>query len=251
MNELTRMAYLEAMGVDSYISRAQLPGAAMTRRLVLVPHGAKTAGIAATTGTAAAPAPQQERPAEKIQSALPMPALDAARPRPKRPEPESDSEPAVQTASQSSPLARFSLTAIVAGNWLWLEDLQGMPLTRDQVQLVQAMAVALQHADASQSAPAAGREDISQFDWPMHTNQQLDLGEEAAHAALASFVRRKQEKQQCRGVVSLGRACGARVEGLDLGCPQVVASYSSAEMLADAALKRQVWSELKALVSVR
>ena len=34
MNELRRMAYLNALGVDCYVSRTQLPGAAVTRRLV-------------------------------------------------------------------------------------------------------------------------------------------------------------------------------------------------------------------------
>ena len=246
MNELTRMAYLEAMGVDSYISRAQLSGAAPTRRLVLAQRAlAAAADTAATTEAATAAGAGQKQPAEKVRPAVQMPPVDAARPRPISSEP----EPAVQTAPQTPPLPRFSLTAIVAGGWLWLEDLQDMPLTREQVQLVQAMALALQHIDSSQSTPGVAKEDISRFDWPMHTNQQLDLGEEAARAALASFVRRKQEQQQCRGVVNLGRACGARVEGLDPGCARVVTSYSSAEMLADAARKRQVWSELKALVS--
>ena len=36
MNELRRMAYLDALGVDSYVSRVQLPGAAATRRLAIV-----------------------------------------------------------------------------------------------------------------------------------------------------------------------------------------------------------------------
>jgi len=245
MNELTRMAYLEAMGVDSYISRGQLPGAATTRRLVLAPRALAAADTAATIETATETGTRQKQPAEKLRSAVQMPAVDAARPRPISSEP----EPAVGTTSKPNPLPRFSLTAIVAGGWLWLEDLQDMPLTREQVQLVQAMALALQHIDSSQSEPGVVKEDISRFDWPMHTNQQLDLGEEAARAALASFVRRKQEQQQCRGVLILGRACGARVEGLDPGCARVVTSYSSAEMLADPALKRQVWSEVKALVS--
>ena len=34
MHELKRLAYLDAMGVDAFISRAQLPGAAPTRRFL-------------------------------------------------------------------------------------------------------------------------------------------------------------------------------------------------------------------------
>ena len=41
MNELRRMAYLDALGIDSYVSRTQLPGAAVTRRLAILVTPAK------------------------------------------------------------------------------------------------------------------------------------------------------------------------------------------------------------------
>ncbi|MEZ5504388.1 MAG: hypothetical protein R3E50_17635, partial [Halioglobus sp.] len=52
MNEFRRRAYLQAMGVDSYVSRAQLPGAAPTPRRAVAraqprtvpPHSAGAAG---------------------------------------------------------------------------------------------------------------------------------------------------------------------------------------------------------------
>ena len=53
MHELRRMAYLDALGVDSYVSRAQLPGAAATRRLAIV-TASKTQQLAAATCTRAA-----------------------------------------------------------------------------------------------------------------------------------------------------------------------------------------------------
>ena len=37
MNELKRRAYLDALGIDTYVSRGQLGGAAPTRRLAIVP----------------------------------------------------------------------------------------------------------------------------------------------------------------------------------------------------------------------
>ena len=42
MNELRRMAYLDALGIDSYVSRSQLPGAALTRRLAIASACAAT-----------------------------------------------------------------------------------------------------------------------------------------------------------------------------------------------------------------
>ena len=43
MNELRRMAYLDALGIDAYVSRGQLPGAAVTQRLAIVPSQSRPA----------------------------------------------------------------------------------------------------------------------------------------------------------------------------------------------------------------
>ena len=42
MDELTRSRYLQALGTDTYISRGQLPGAAVTRRLAIVQQSPRT-----------------------------------------------------------------------------------------------------------------------------------------------------------------------------------------------------------------
>ena len=97
MNELNRMRYLQAMGIDAYVSRAQLPGAAPTRRLALV------ARQAPATAVPPAPEPTKTAPAQ-------MPQLDI--PERKRPEPDVQA-PAVRPVP-SSPAVRFSLAAIRA-----------------------------------------------------------------------------------------------------------------------------------------
>jgi hypothetical protein len=133
---------------------------------------------------------------------------------------------------------------------LWVEELQGIPLAREQVQLVQSMANALQQADGGQPSgqeDVTSRPDIAQFDWPMHNNQQLDLGEAAARAALASFLGRKIEQQRL-GVVLLGPASARRVPVEELACPRVALSHSTVAMLADPSLKRPVWTELKSIL---
>ena len=247
MNELTRMAYLDAMGIDSYISRAQLPGAALSRRLVLVPREVQheTADNDVAIAAIAAPGLKKQR------SPAHFPDIQAPGPR---------SDPgatSVETAAPARNAAqpRFSVAAIVAGGWVWLEELRDMPLAREQVQMVQAMARALQSVAPGAPESAVGAAEvptqIAQFDWPMHSNQQLDQSAEAASAALASFVRRKAEQAQCRGVVLLGQACTDRVPGQELDCPWAAISHGTADMLANSALKRQVWSELKELVSGR
>jgi hypothetical protein len=219
MHELSRMAYLDALGIDSYVSRAQLPGAAATRRLAIV----------------IAPSSQQ-----LTAGVIPEPLL--SQPQPVRPV--AVSVQANASSQQGEPVPRFSLTAIVAGDWLWLEELAG-PLTTDQVRLVQSMAQALLlcHQSPGVEVKPAVEPEVAQFDWPIHTNQQLDLGEEAARASVAGFVDRRLGEHGCRGLVLLGQACVQRVPRQQTSVV-TVNTMSSAEILAQPALKRQVWRDL-------
>ena len=227
MNELRRMAYLDALGVDSYVSRVQLPGAAATRRLAIV----------------IAPSSQQLPAGVIPEPLLSRPALVAQTARPAKASVQASASP-----QQGEPVPRFSLTAIVAGDWLWLEELAG-PLTTDQVRLVQSMAQALLlcHQSPGGEVKPAVQPEVAQFDWPIHTNQQLDLGEQAARASVAGFVDRRLGEHECRGLVLLGDACAQRVRRQQISLV-TVDTMSSAEILAQPALKRQVWRDLLPLV---
>jgi hypothetical protein len=157
--------------------------------------------------------------------------------------PEAHSAP---ISSETTP--RFSLITLVAGEWLWVEELQGMPLAREQVQLVQAMANALQRMMKGASADAGTpKPDVAQFDWPMHNNRQLDLGPTAAGAALRGFLGRKLGGKGL-GLVLMGEPAADRVPVRELGCEYVVLRHSSADLLADPRLKEQAWSDLKAFL---
>jgi len=238
MNELKRMTYLEALGIDSYVSRRQLPGAALTRRLAMVPSR-PVAPAGKTEVKGAPPIPTLEEVSSPAGSRRAR--IDSAEP----------SSPAQQAAShQESSVPRFSLTAIVAGNWLWLEELGDMPLTTEQVRLVQSMAraMSLSLGQGESVAAAGGRPEVTQFDWPIHTNHQLDLGEEAARAGVAGFVGRKLEQYGCGGLVLLGQSCARHVPVQEMKIP-VVSTASSAEILAGPALKPQVWQDLRPLVN--
>ncbi len=126
-------------------------------------------------------------------------------------------------------------------DWLLTSDpvIGGVHVSAEQVQLVQGMARAL---GASDEKPQ-----VSRFDWPMHNNQQLDLGEGAASAALAGFIGRKLEQQACHGVVLLGEQCRQRVPLDQLGAAIVVSTVSTAEMLVDSRRKREAWRDLQPL----
>jgi hypothetical protein len=242
INELRRMAYLDAMGVHSYISRTQLPGAAASRRLVIVRPEAAAGG---RTAPAAA--------REVRRAALRLPEVEeTSTPVTPGPTDTAADDSAVQPALE---LPRFSLAAIIAGDWLWLEELDGLPLATEQVQLVQAMAQALQRVGAlvegrsGQESPGPARPQVIQFDWPMHNNPQLDLGAQAARASVAGFIGRKLEQFHCQGLILLGESCKTRVPLDQLGDTPVTATLGSAAMLADPSLKKQAWRDLFALAA--
>lgn len=230
MNELTRVAYLEAMGIDTYVSRRQLPGAAFTRRLAVVSRPSVGSTSAPTTlGDMKARLTDTARASDTVAESL--------TPTPTPPE------------REVANLPRFSLSVIVAGQWLWLEDLGDMPLTVEQVRLVEAMARALHMASGRGDDGQAdmGKSEVTQFDWPIHHNRQLELGEEAARAAVAGLVSRRLDQHNCAGLVLLGGPCIERVPANEIGA-RIVHIRGSLEILADPALKPEVWRELRPLV---
>jgi len=124
--------------------------------------------------------------------------------------------------------------------------LRDMPLTVEQVHLVDAMARALRRAPGP-SPGTAGKPEVAQFDWPIHTNRQLALDEEAALAAVAGFVSRKLEQFGCAGLVLLGESCSRRVPAGEIDVP-AVRTASTAEMLEEPCRKSQVWRDLQVLL---
>ena len=222
MHELTRMAYLDALGVDSYVSRQQLPGAAPTRRLALLQVTPQPAPVADQSAVAQ---PQ-------------MPRLDEA-PRPV-PAPPPAAPQMRNNTMPSGAVGRFSLAAITAGGYIWVEELVQVALAREQVQLVHAMARAV-----SRDAAAPN---VQQFDWPLHNNHQLDQGEDAARAAVAGFLQRQIDQQSCRGLVLLGDGSPRRVALDMLGDITVVKTLDTLSLLADPQLKKQAWRDLQPIV---
>lgn len=232
MNELGRMKYLDAMGIDSYVSRAQLPGAAPTRRLVIVPSA-----VAAASSPSPTVVLEREDTVE-LSAVMPgIPRIDE--PPGKQAVAPAQVAPAARPAAKAETV-RFSLAAIFVGGIAWVEELDDRPLAREQVQLVHAM------AQAVSGDPA--KPEVTQFDWPMHSNHQLDQGVEAAQASVVGFLQRQVEQRKCRGLVLLGKACTGRLPRTQLGGIATVETQSTLAMLRDPACKRQVWMDLQALV---
>ncbi len=148
----------------------------------------------------------------------------------------------VASAAASPSISPFSIAAVSLGGWLWLEELPQRVVSRDQVHLMRAMVRALGLEE--------GELAVSQFDWPIHNNAQLDLTEEAARAALGGFVYSKVERGHCKGLVVLGAATLKKLDISQLGIKHCVTTLSTAAMLSTPALKKQAWIELQQIVGL-
>lgn len=237
MNELRRLATLETMGVAAYVSRHQLPGAAPTRRLAVVrrpcadiPQLQKIPQAADALQRPVQVAPPPGKPRITVESPVPQAQV-----------------PPRQATEPASSL-RFSLAAIVAGGWLWLEQLEGPAMTPEQLMLVQAMAGALSAVDpgCQGNVATAGRPEAEYFNWPLHNNQQLDQGVEAARSGVAGFIQRRLEQRTCSGLVLLGEECRSKVPLEQIDCSRVACTVSTARMLVSPAIKKQAWTDLQA-----
>lgn len=244
MSELRRLAYLEALGIDGYVSRAQLPGAAATRRLAVVKPAANALQKQAITADAA----QQEAGAHGL-----LDSLRSSAPKPdKEPLPESKPMGSGGRNATGVDVPRLSLSVIAAGQWLWLEMLGDMPLMSEQVWLVESMAIALTVAksDGAAAGPAirsATKANVMQFDWPIHNNPQIDEGPEAARASLGGFLERQQHQLGAKGLVLMGDAASEWVAVNSVSIPCVAIS-TTREMLGSPALKRPAWQALQVLL---
>ncbi|MFV8820092.1 hypothetical protein [Haliea sp. E17] len=221
--------YLAAMGIDTYVARWPLPGAAPSRVPVAVPLVEVPEDM---PGPQPGPPARREPVASRPPAARDMPRIDLAEAGQAAPTSREPAAPVTETV-------HFSLAAIFAGDIAWVEVLDGNPLAREQVQLVAAMARALRGA---QSSPQT-----TQFDWPTHSNRQLDRGLGSARDALAAFLGRHLETRNCRHLVMLGEACARYIDVEKLPGTRILQTCSTLDMLAEPRHKRQVWQDLRKL----
>lgn len=249
--ELSRLRYLQAMGIRPLVAHRSLPGARVSQRLrlrepLVAPERSREAGVSAETmvrhdASGAQPSFGHSRSATGGVSRTLRDSLSTPAPQP-------DSTGGGRTLRSAAPGSgeesltaseSFSLAMLCAARRLWIEDLNGSALAREQVDLVAAMAAALEHPQTSRERPR-----IAQFNWPMHSNMQLDLGPEEAQASLLSFSQRQLIETRCSAVVCLGDAAAKRISALALDVP-VLCLPSTRELLAEPQRKRDAWAALR------
>lgn len=241
-----RLHYLRGLGVPVYFSHRELPGALPSLRC-LRPVAESTvvsgsdAGLAVRavhTRVAATRAPATPAPAHRHGRHAPHALGDAIEQR-RSHLPQEVSRESRREVGLVAPAETFqcSLAAVRLADRLWLEELEGMPLAREQVRLLCNMARAM--------GWPADQPEVQQFDWPLHNNPQLDQGREAACSALHAFVSRQAAKG-VRAVVVLGEPAAALFGAIAMELP-VLYTHASRRLLAQPLLKREVWRDLRGL----
>lgn len=230
--ELQKLACLDSLGLQLLVAKRPLPGAAPSAPRVRLtaaeaPVRQHFAASPPPPGSVAAAAP-----ARAAASPVMVPRPETGR---KVPEPALVAETHAQEAGSPA----FHLAAIVAGGCLWLEPLAGPELGQEPLQLIRAMAFALQRRPDSPQ--------VTRFDWPLHSNRQLDLSAAAAAAALTGFVLRQVQDRHCRALVLLGQAAGEHLLQPQLDGVPIVLLPATQELLAQPHSKRKAWQALALL----
>ena len=223
--EMARRQALAAMGIDVYVSRYDMPGAAPAVRQRL-------AQVKATENVSS----DSSAPEAKVKRANPTPApradLSINTERTSTPSQSSGVSPA-----KSSEAVTFSMLLASAGPFLWVEQLADGLLRQDQLALINAMARAL-------SADVSVRQ--QQFDWPMRGNTALSGDAESAKQALQGLIQRMAREVDAKRVVVMG-ACPFLPERIAQSAVVIPATIA---MLQNPALKREAWQALKPLRSI-
>jgi hypothetical protein len=240
MHELTRLAYLDALEIETYVSRSQLPAAAPSRKLRIVRQPSVTGN----------PQPQMERVEQApIEAPMEAPARVASgagalkasmqTEQPTAPAPAKTAARA-SAAAEAPDIPVFSVLAVQLGGCYWLDEIPpGRNTGPDYLQLLQSICFAL--------GWDTGNPALEQFNWPLSRGGSLDQGVSAARAGFTGFLTGRLERVQPDRVLLLGDLDPAWYDPQAMADLPVTRTVSGWKMLRQPELKRQAWLDLQAL----
>ncbi len=212
---LLRVERLAAMGVVSWLPRADLPGAPLAGSWCAAPPAQACVGRAESAPAAIA----SRRPASEPRQPRSMPdsarqaltkgtSSSAARPAARSPDavavPAPPPMPAL--AAQSGPAVRLELQRLQAGRWILFWWLSGSPAARER-----AFAADLVYALGAVPEALPG---ALVLEWPGRANQQFSGADDSLAAALNGFLGAcSADPTQTVSLVSVG---GASAQGMKL-----------------------------------
>jgi hypothetical protein len=237
VNEARRLAYLDALEIETFVSRADLPGAAVSRR-VLVHPPARPATAPATD--IEPPAVAAEQPAADLRR-----QLAAGQPRPARPVERAPVPADSQPGDLSEEVPVFSVAMVIAGGCAWLEEL---PRGHELPDGYLALLVAISRALGWQGAEPA----LERFDWPMNNSSAMPQDGNAAGDAFKGFLMRCMAHHEPRRVVLLGEFDPGWFDSaeLDSALPvngPLAHTVSGRRMLREPGSKARAWADLRPL----
>lgn len=231
MNEAARLAYLQAIGVDNFVSRQPLPRARASTVLKLIPADLSPAPPS-TVAKAALLAGGIENTVDQLKHSIGA-ETEASVDRDsgvlaKRPKP---------FVGGQSPHLRFALILVRFGGILWIDTLSdGRGVDREYLRLIVSIGRAL--------GKEGSQPDYEVFEWPLVRNRQVNQGEDAAREAIEEFVTRQLKDNGISRVVILGKQ-PVKLDGHSVDTTS--SSVSGWDMLKNSAHKRTAWQELKHL----
>ena len=244
---MQRLAYLDAMTVDAYVPRLQLPGAGVSELCVKPADDALVAVLAVAEPLAIIPPTAAETAATPAAGKAHAAATHALFDDHSNTRVAHIAPVAPLSAVDSKPLAKdtpqFSLSIVHASNILIIDSgLEGHINPQEYLY-----------------ALGAGKQQLSldAFVWPLVKNGQVDQSERAARETLESFLEKQIEQMSKRYVLVMGEvACryitrdelpaGKFVKHAQLDA-QLIRTQSASQMLTEPKIKRDVWLDLKPL----
>ncbi|GAA4098503.1 hypothetical protein GCM10022414_24330 [Zhongshania borealis] len=263
MNEALRLDYLQAMGVDTYVPRFVLDGAApspifdfedFTEDALSEDDSAAAVAIDADAEyqqmaeaderKEQVPVSESPRPGSRIASALQELGFETAKP-------ESLSAVAAngEGADAASPEFTVELVATGIGLVMIVDTTAGAPSPAEKRLMANiAMAVSRYH-----KLPKVPQFATSGFQWPVMKTPGITLGKDAAKEALQANIMAQAERQQAHCAILFGSTLQPYIDAATLQTAGIQLLYAAepAAMLADGNLKAPLWQNLrKVLFSV-
>jgi hypothetical protein len=265
VNEALRLDYLQAMGVDSYVPRFALEGAAASplcdMEFAVADYDDSDSSAAVSYDIeneyeqhsaqrdsekpAASSSSDQGRSRSRIAADLEGLNLDAKSQKYAAPTIKTAqySEATANVALQSNPAFKLDLVGTGIG-LLLVADTSIQPLSPAEKRLLANIALAFKTQHKVEAAPIFSS---AKFQWPVVKTLGLAQGIEAAKDALLGNVMAHAERQNAQCVIVFGDQIKMYFEHAVLSSAglTVLFSASPAAMLADGSLKAALWQQLR------
>ena len=241
MLEPHRSRYLRALGVDIYVPRQSLPGAALSQPVgwavdVDVADAANTVSIALPATLDVEPATTQRDVPVNVRSALPD--LDTAT-KGRVKGAEKQSQPIIQTGASKVEAPRFSLLISRSEAGLLVVD-EGPRSDQRRDEYLRLMSNLL---FALYRRPVVIESDL--FVWPMVKNPLVDQSEQAARESLGAYLQRQCTLSQGTTLVALGAGPSQWMN--DNPVFHIISGVSLWRCLSDSSVKGTLWQQLQPL----